>query len=516
MNNGEGANWQIYAKIGGPPHCIMEAAVTSLRRSWWVAALLAGLPAVTFCGGPTASPAGHAAAPCPIGPDRVTQGHDWIRFNVDVGRSGVSTAPTGITASNVAAMCRQQVALDGVVDAAPIYLSSVVVNGAAHDVFFVTTTYGKTIAVNANTGGILWRYTPPGYASWAGSAQITNATPVADPGRQFLYAASPDGRIQKLAVADGHVVWSTSISMVPATEKIASSLTYITGRVIAVTGGYFGDAPPYQGHVAILDAASGQIRHIWNALCSDQLTLLAPTQCAESLSAIWGRSGAVIDSATGDIYVATGNGLWDGNTNWGDAILRLDSSATHLLGNYTPTNTRALAQSDLDLGSSSPVLLGGGAVAQGGKDGSIRVLSGATIAGTTPHQGGEAQIISTPSGAMLFSAPAVLQTATGALLIAADRGGTAAWTVSGGHLAAAWHNSHGGTSPVVAGGLLYVYDPGGALRVYQPASGTLVTTLAAGGGHWNSPIIADGRIALPEGSANDHETTGILDIWRLQ
>ena len=38
-------------------------------------------------------------------------------------------------------------------------------------------------------------------------------------------------------------------------------------------------------------------------------------------------------------------------------------------------------------------------------------------------------------------------------------------------------------------------------------------TLSAGSGHWNSPIVADGRIALPEGDANDHATTGVLDIW---
>ncbi len=36
------------------------------------------------------------------------------------------------------------------------------------------------------------------------------------------------------------------------------------------------------------------------------------------------------------------------------------------------------------------------------------------------------------------------------------------------------------------------------------------------GGHWNSPIVVDGRIALPEGNSNDHSTSGILDIWRLR
>jgi PQQ-like domain len=456
-----------------------------------------------------------SSAPPPTGPGTVVQGHDWTRFNWDVGRSGASTAPTGITAGNVAAMVRQQVALPGTVDASAIYLSGVQVNAAVHDVFFVTTAYGKTIAVDASSGAILWTYTPPNYASWAGSSQITNATPVADPDRLFLYAASPDGHIQKLAVADGSAVWSTPITLSPQFEKIASALNYFAGHVIAVTGGYIGDAPPYQGHVALLDAASGQVLHVWNSLCSNLSTVIQPTQCPEVRSAIWGRAGAVIDSTTGDIYVATGNGFWDGKTNWGDATIELDATATQILGNYTPTNTAALAGGDLDVGSTSPALLGGGYLAQGGKDGTFRILAAAAIAGATPHEGGETQVLSTPSGGKLFTAPAVLQTASGTSLFAADGGATAAWAVNGGHLSQVWRNSNAGTSPVVAGGLLFVYDPAGALRVYQPATGTLVATLPCGPGHWNSPIIADGRIALPEGDSRNHLTTGILDIWRM-
>ncbi|HEX5435702.1 MAG TPA: PQQ-binding-like beta-propeller repeat protein, partial [Gemmatimonadaceae bacterium] len=191
--------------------------------------------------------------------------------------SSAPTFPTGIDAGNVASLKRQQVTLDGTVDASPIYLHDVQVKGAAHDAFFVTTTYGKTIAIDANDGSLLWEYTPPGYASWAGSARITNSTPAADADRAFLYAASPDGHIQKLAVADGHVVWSTAITKLAEREKIASPLSYFHGRVIAVTGGYIGDAPPYQGHVAILDAASGRLTHVWNSLCSDQHALLDPS-----------------------------------------------------------------------------------------------------------------------------------------------------------------------------------------------------------------------------------------------
>ena len=448
------------------------------------------------------------------GPGGGTSEHDWPRFGFDAGRSSAPGLNAGITAANVDSLVRQQVTLDGTVDASAIYLHGVTVKGATHNTFFVTTTYGKTIAIDADSGTVLWEYTPSGYAGWAGTAQITTSTPVADPDRASLYAAAPDGAIRKLSVADGSVAWTTAITLLPTREKIASSLNYWHGRVIATTGGYIGDAPPYQGHVAVLDAASGQLLHVWNSLCSDTLRLLVPAGCAESDAAIWGRAGAVIDTTNGQLYVATGNALWDGVTYWGDATLSLDSLATTMTGNYTPTNTAQLNTTDADLGSTSPVLMGGGLVVQGGKDGIIRLLTWSAMAGTTAHQGGEAQTVSTPSGTDLFTAPAVLHGTT-TMLFAADNGGTKAWTLTGGQLVQAWSNGNGGTSPVVVDGLAFVYGPGGGLRVYDAATGNPVTTLTCGSGHWNSPIVVDGRIALPEGNANNHSTSGKLDIWRL-
>ncbi len=488
---------------------------TGMRRAAWIARLLAGGTVCTALLSCTPGNATAAAGSDTTGVMDSTSTHDWMRFGWDVAASGAPSVSMGVTAANVASMQRRQVTLDGTVDASAIYLHGVQVGGRAHNVFFVTTSYGKTIAVDADSGAILWEYTPSSYAQLAGTYRITTATPVADPGRAAIYAASPDGYIQKLAVADGHVIWRTSITTLPTREKIASALNFFHGRVIATTGGYIGDAPPYQGHVAILDGATGQLLHVWNSLCSNRSGLIDPTSCPESDSAIWGRAGAVIDSTTGDIYVATGNGLWDGATNWGDAVLELDSTATHLLGNYTPANTAQLDATDADLGSSSPVLLGGGLIAQGGKDAIIRVLDWSKMRGTTPHQDDEASHVPTPSGQRLFTAPAVLSTGGATWLIAADNGGTAAWMLDGEQLLLQWQAPYGGTSPVIVDGLVFVYDPSGGLRVYEATTGQHVATLDCGSGHWNSPIVVDGHIALPEGDANAHKTTGVLDIWRL-
>ncbi len=441
--------------------------------------------------------------------------NDWTQFGWDPASSSAPPGPTGITAGNVTSLSRRQVKLDGTVDASAIYLHGVTVKGSKQDVFFVTTTYGKTIAVNARDGAILWEYTPPKYASWAGTRQITNSTPVADRSRQYIYAAAPDGTIQKLAVSDGRVLWTTAITLLPEREKIASPLKEFRGHIIAVTGGYVGDRPPYQGHVAILDAQSGKLLDVWNSLCSDRTGLLEPSSCPDTQSAIWGRAGAVIDTTTGNIFVATGNGPYDGKTNWGDATIELNADATQMLGNYTPENNAELNDRDLDIGSTSPVLLGGGILAQGGKDGLIRLLSIKAIAGAAPHKDHELQTVSTPSGADLFTAPAVWRHDGETWMFATDKGGTAAWTLKSGKLVPQWKNGNDGTSPVVAGGLLYVYAPQGVLHVYDPVKGTQIAGLESGRGHWNSPIVVDGRIALPEGNANQHASTGVLVIWSL-
>jgi hypothetical protein len=223
----------------------------------------------------------------------------------------------------------------------------------------------------------------------------------------------------------------------------------------------------------------------------------------------------VIDPDNGDILIATGNGDWNGTTAWGDSLIEINAGATKMLGNYTPADTEELNARDLDLGSTSPVLLGGELVAQGGKDGKVRLLSRKAIAGPTPHKDKELQTVSTPSGTDLFTQPAVWTHDGETWMFAADNGGTAAWKVENFKLQEKWKNGTSGTSPFEAGGLLFVYAREGGLHVYETASGKPIAMLPCGPGHWNSPIVLQGEIVLPEGNANDHATSGVLDIWSL-
>lgn len=439
------------------------------------------------------------------------KGPDWPMFGFVAARTNDGPADVGIPVDSVARLQRRQVPLPGTVDSSPIYLHQVTVGGAAHDVYIVTTAYGKTLAVDAASGSILWTFTPEGYDGWAGSYRITNAAPVADPDRQSVYAAAPDGVIRKLALADGHTLWATAITQLPTREKIAGALNFDAGHVLAATGGYIGDAPPYQGHVAVLDAGSGRIAGLWNSLCSDRAGVIAPASCPESGSAIWARRGVVVDPATHHLLFATGDGLYDGRIHWGDSVIELAGDASAMIGHWTPTNFQQLDAGDVDLGSTGPALLAGGYIAQSGKDGKLRLfqLPRTTAAGID----GETQTVSAPGGSAMHADPAV---GSGSWLFATTRSGTAAWRLGGNQLQQAWSNGTGGTSPVLAGGLLWVFDPGGSLLVYRPETGDRLAALPAATGHWQSPIISDGRVALAQGNANDHATTGVLNIYSLR
>jgi outer membrane protein assembly factor BamB len=494
-------------------------------RLWPVSVLAVLAAGIAACGADDSSSA--TTAPKAPQPKAIGAATDWTRFGFDAAR--YNDAPSnGVGAAAVAQLVQRQVSLPGTVDSSPIYLTSIEAGGAKRDLLIMTTTYGRVIALDAATGDRVWTFTPPGYGSVAGSAQITTATPVADPSRQFVFSASPDGLIHKLNVADGSEVqsgsWPVSITRDATHEKIGPALNIQGPNVLVATGGYIGDAPPYQGHVVAIDRSSGEITSVVNSLCSDRRTIIQPSSCKSSDSAIFGRASPVIDPSTGRIYVATGNAPFNGRTDWGDSVLELSAGAKDLRRHFTPTNQARLNSEDLDLGSASPALLPdpGGArpryLLQGGKDDKLRLLSlkkslFGVHGAAGKHLGGQVQTLPTPGGAAMFTAPAVLHRDGSTLVFVATDGGTTAYRLGGGRLHEIWSEGTAGTSPVIAGSLVWVYDPNGGLNVYRPKSGKLVRNLPAPSGHWNSPIVDGGRVYLPSGDSNSHSTSGSLSVY---
>jgi hypothetical protein len=395
----------------------------------------------------------------------------------------------------------------GTVDSTPIYLAGVHVAGARRDVFVATTTYGRTFALDARDGRVLWTFTPRGIAGWAGTTRITNAGPAADPSRRWVFTASPDGLVHQLALRDGRESpsgrWPVRVTLDPTHEKLTSSFNVSGPLLIVATGGYLGDAPPYQGHVVTIDRTSGRIRAVFNTLCADRHRIIQPRTCPASDSAIWARSGATVEPGTRNLLVATGNGPYDGRTNFGDSVLRLTPTASRLLGHWAPANQRELSQTDTDLGSTGPIVAGR-VIVQSGKDARIHVLTrGLRLVQELPA----------PGGAGMFSAPAVWRHAGATTIFAATAGGTAAYAVRGRRLHRLWQNGTAGTSPVVVGGLLLVQDPNGGVVAYRARDGRPLARLPTGAGHWQSPVPGGGRILVAEGNANDHRTTGTVSLF---
>jgi PQQ-like domain len=488
------------------------AASAALSACWSTTPAEVATPTVSVAAIPTATRSS------------VAELRSWSEFGLNPQRSDVSELATGITAANIAHLRHISVALPGTVDSSPIYLHGVTVDGAVHDVIVVTTTYGKTIATDADSGRILWTFTPPGYSHWAGTAQITVATPLADPDQPFVYAASPNGEINKLSLADGSEdtdgSWPVSITREPVHEKLGAALNIDGPDIVAATSGYIGDIPPYQGHVVLIERSSGRLVRVFNTLCANRRELQVPSTCSASDSAILSRGGAVVEPGGAGILIDTGNGPWNGTTDFGDSVLELTFPTLTLRQSFTPTNQEELNTSDLDLGSSAPALLGQNRVVLAGKDGIMRLLALSRLDGHPPSGarlhplGGELQRLSIPGGGELFTVPAVWQRGGRTTMFVADEHATAAYVLRGGRLYRAWQNDTPGTSPVMAGGLLFVYEPdAGGIYVYRSSSPRPIAKLPGEPGHWNSPIVVDGHVIEPSGNANDHKLTGKLEIF---
>ena len=454
---------------------------------------------------------------------------DWPQFGYSNQRSNDGPAQTGIITSTLKHLKRRVLALPGTVDSSPIELEGVTVQGHKRNVVVVTTSYGRTLALNARTGARLWEYAPSDIGAYVGGPQITNASPTADPDHRYVYAATPNGEIHKLSVASGREDrsgrWPVRVTLDPTHEKLASPPSIDGSHLIVATDGYNGDIPPYQGHVVEISRATGRVQAVFNSLCSDVRHLMHPGSCPDTDSAIWGRAGAVIEP-DGNILVATSNGessettTFNGRTNWSDSVLELSPNGLKLMHNWTPTDQLRLTQQDLDLGSTSPALLPGHLAVQGGKSGELSLLDLTKLDGTSgpagPRTGGQLQTINAPGPTDVFSQPAVATIDGTTYVYVTTSAGTAAYRLGARRLHPAWNDSTPGTSPVLAGGLLYVYDQtDGSLIVRAPKTGRQLASLPAAQGHWNSPIVAGGRIFLPTGNANDHTTSGALDVYHL-
>jgi outer membrane protein assembly factor BamB len=448
---------------------------------------------------------------------------DWPVFGFDPARSGFNSAERTVTVGNVHRLReRWQVSLGQVADSTPILLERVRLRRANVPMLFQTTKNGVTLGIEAATGKIVWRFTTHG-------STITDSTPAADPSGTSIYVPGIDGKVHKLAAATGREEhapgFPARITHLPLTEKDASPLNVANGYLYAVTSGYYGDAPPYDGHIVAVRLSDGKTT-VFNSLCSNYHKLIRANSCSQQRSGIWARGGAVVDpdsSMNGRIYAATGNGQFDagsGGHNYGDSVLSVTADLSNLLGSYTPTNYQQLENGDTDLGSTSPAILPKQSssqtpymLVQGGKDSILKLLDRTKL----PGVGGELQLVDLPDG--MFSTPSVWTDAAGNAWIfmgfssevVAYKLQTSSSGVS--QLKGIWQVSPGnssgeGSSPVVANGIVFVAF-NEALVALNALTGKELWSSALhsarvniGAIHWQSPIVVNGSVYCADESGN--------------
>ncbi|MGC2128803.1 MAG: PQQ-binding-like beta-propeller repeat protein [Candidatus Aquilonibacter sp.] len=445
---------------------------------------------------------------------------NWPVFGHDPARSGVDVGDTTLNSTNVSTLVEKwQISFGSgnVADSTPILLANIQVGGTGQQMLYQTAKNGETFAIEAQTGKIIWTYSTSG-------PQITQSTPAADPSGTAIYVPGVDGKVHKLNAATGAEMsapgFPATITTIPSTEKDASALNVANGYLYATTSGYDGDAPYYDGHVVSVNLSTGAT-NVFNSLCSSVTTLPTNSSCSNSDSGIWARGGAVVDpypSMNGEVYVATGNGLYDGTNNYGDSVIALSANVSTMIGSYTPTNYTTLQDDDTDLGSTSPTLLPVQSnsatplmLAQGGKDSILRLLNRSALPGVS----GELQEITLPS--RLYATPAVWTNAAGVTYIffglpnQIDAYELETSATGASSLVQAWSAQDGttsgeGTSPVVSNGIVFVAMDNAIYALSAQTGNELwsstSTAHSIGPVHWQSPIVINGWVYCSDRNGN--------------
>jgi hypothetical protein len=319
---------------------------------------------------------------------------DIITYHYDNTRSGVNSYETVLTTANVNATTFGRLgefAVDGQIDGQILYLNQVNIPGhGMKNVIYAATEKDSVYAfdadsVSGNTNAYLWKASvvPAGESpADQGSLPCGNiafngvtATPVIDRSRNAIYvvAMTKDGggniidRIHALDLTTGNELFggpTTITATYPGTGGNAS-------------GGAVTFAPKYHHDRAALLESNGLIYTAWSGLYGDcgNYSAWVISYNADTLlqsgaidlvpdnhgAGMWmGGGGPAADSA-GNVYVITGNGFGDTpgvNQSYGNSFVKLSGSGKLIVADYfTPYNTIAEDNADVDFGSAAPLLL---------------------------------------------------------------------------------------------------------------------------------------------------------------
>src|SRR3954464_12357828 len=283
---------------------------------------------------------------------------------------------------------------------------------------------GTVYALDAVTGKVHWSKALGEPID--GSAAIDTAAPGGP--TVFVPLAHVGGpRLAALAPSAGPVCGGPELTNQPK-SSVYGSPTFSKGTVYIGTSGPNGDDSTARGTVVALNEASGAVR--WR-------TFTVPE--GHDGGPVWATPA--IDTATGRMYVGTGNAYHGEAADTTDAILALDASTGAILGHYQAVSGDAFAADnplgpDADFGASPNLFTapnGTPLVGEGGKDGVYYALERATMNPVWKRTVGTAAPTGGFLGSTVFDGTRIygLDVATGKVAALA-RDGSIAWTSSDG------------------------------------------------------------------------------------
>ena len=414
----------------------------------------------------TATPATAAAS----GGSWLTYGGNSARSSVQANSPSLRSIRTRWTSS----------ALDGAVYGEPL------IEGAR---VYVATENDTVYALNSSSGAVVWSRhlgTPvPAAALPCGDISPTvgvTSTMIIDPttGRLFVSGSTEvHGAVKHLffalSSASGKILFQRDLDQpgwtAPA-ELQRTGLGLDNGKVLVGFGGNYGDCGNYNGYLMGVPTSG-----IGATLVFKVATVRE--------GAIWAPSGVAVNSL-GHIFLATGNGSSHSVRDAGDSVIELNSQLREI-SYFTPTEWLQDNDSDLDLGSSSPILVSRNRVFVDGKEQTGYLLGAANL-------GGFGRDVS--STAVCFSEGGDAYRAS-VIYVACPQASLTAVRLHGNSISVLWHAPSGiNGSPTLAGGLVWAIGSGSLVGMRLGTGAEVARAPVIPTEHFAAPSAGDGLLVV--------------------
>jgi hypothetical protein len=359
-------------------------------------------------------------------------------YHNDLSRAGVNAKEYALNTTTVKAATfgkRFGCAIDASAYAQPLWVANVSIGGVNHNVVIAATQHNTIYAFDADASPCqtLWSKSLMATGeTWTTSADLGHegdivpdigivGTPVIDPTTSTIYVVSKSKttggtatihqRLHALSLVDGTEKFSGPQEIAftsgghtfnPVTQNERCALALVNG-IVYIAYASHEDIPTYYGWIVGYNASNLAQVSVFND---------DPTS---AFGGIWMSGGAPAADANNNLYVITGNGDFDGTTQFGDSFLKLSpGSGMSVLSFFSPSNQGTLNSTDADLGSGGAAILvdqPSGPVQHlligGGKDGLLYLLNRDNLGGNTSTDSGAVQAFS--AGHSIFATPAFWQ-----------------------------------------------------------------------------------------------------------